>query len=56
MERVPTDGEDRPRREIKITGATVFVNPFKDEEAAEQKAAEEARAKVHTCPCAVQQA
>ena len=47
MEKVPTDDEDRPRREIKITGATVFVNPFKDEEEAERKDAEEARLKVH---------
>ena len=51
MEKVPTDGEDRPRREIKITGATVFVNPFKDEEEAERKAAEEARLKVHLPLC-----
>ncbi len=50
MEKVPTDGDDRPKQEIKITGATVFVNPYKDEEEAERKAAEEARLKVqHTC-------
>lgn len=30
MERVATDDEDRPLQEIKITGATVFVNPYKD--------------------------
>ena len=33
-------------QEIKITGATTFVNPFKDEEAAEAKAEEEERIKV----------
>jgi peptidyl-prolyl cis-trans isomerase-like protein 2 len=46
MEKVPTDDDDRPKQEIKITGATVFVNPYKDEEEAERKAAEEARLKV----------
>ena len=46
MEKVPTDDDDRPRQEIKITGATVFVNPYKEEEEAERKAAEEARLKV----------
>lgn len=46
MEKVPTDDDDRPKQEIKITGATVFVNPYKEEEEAEQKAAEEARLKV----------
>ena len=46
MEKVPTDEDDRPKKEIKITGATVFVNPYKDEEEAERKAAEEARLKV----------
>ena len=30
MEKMPTDDEDRPIDEIKITGATVFVNPYKD--------------------------
>ncbi len=33
-------------QEIKITGATTFVNPFKDEEAAEAKAEEAERIKV----------
>ena len=46
MERVPTDDDDRPRQEIRITGATVFVNPYRDEEEAERKAAEAARLKV----------
>ena len=46
MEKVRTDDDDRPKQEIKITGATVFVNPYKDEEEAERKAAEEARLKV----------
>lgn len=46
MEKVPTDDDDRPKKEIKITGATVFVNPYKEEEEAERKAAEEARLKV----------
>ena len=46
MEKVPTDEDDRPKKDIKITGATVFVNPYKDEEEAERKAAEEARLKV----------
>lgn len=46
MEKVEVDEEDRPRQPITITGATVFVNPFKDEEAAEKKAAEAARLKV----------
>ncbi len=46
MEKVPTDDDDKPRQEIKITGATVFVNPYKEEEEAERKAAEEARLKV----------
>ncbi len=46
MEKVATDEDDRPKQEIKITGATVFVNPYKDEEEAERKAAEEARLKV----------
>lgn len=56
MEKVPTDDDDRPVKEVKITGATVFVNPYKEEEEAERKAAEEARLKVcspyfwwHTC-------
>ena len=46
MEKVPTDDDDRPKQEIKITGATIFVNPYKDEEEAERKAAEDARLKV----------
>ena len=35
-----------PAQEVKITGATTFVNPFKDEEAAEAKKEEEERLKV----------
>ncbi|PRW20338.1 peptidyl-prolyl cis-trans isomerase CYP65 [Chlorella sorokiniana] len=47
MEKVPTDDDDRPLQEIKITGATVFVNPYKElleeeakKEEAKRKAAE----------------
>ena len=29
-EKIETDDEDRPLQEVKITGATVFVNPYKD--------------------------
>ena len=46
MEKVAVDEDDRPLEPITITGATVFVNPYKDEEAAEKKAAEDARLKV----------
>ena len=46
MEKVRTDEDDRPKQDIKITGATVFVNPYKEEEEAERKAAEEARLEV----------
>lgn len=46
MERVPTDDDDRPDAEIKITGVTVFVNPFKEMEEAEKKQAEEEKQKV----------
>ena len=46
MERVPTDADDRPKTDIRITGATVFVNPYKDEEEAERKVAEAERLKV----------
>ena len=53
MEKLEVDEEDRPRQPVSITGANVFVNPYKDEEAAEKKAAEEARIKVPTsCCCA----
>ena len=44
--RVRGDGGCVPAQEIKITGATTFVNPFKDEEAAEAKKEEEDRIKV----------
>lgn len=40
MEKVPVGDEDRPTEPISINGATVFVNPFKDEEEEERKAAE----------------
>ena len=43
MERVPVDGDDRPEQEIKITGASVFVNPYKDMEEEERKKAEAER-------------
>ena len=46
MEKVAVDENDRPKETISITGATVYVNPYRDEEAAEKKAAEEARLKV----------
>lgn len=49
MEKVPTDGDDRPTTPIKITGATVFVNPYRElleeqakEEEAKRKQAEKA--------------
>ena len=46
MERSETDDEDRPVREITIKGGPIFVNPYKDEEEAERKQAEEERIKV----------
>lgn len=46
MERVETDGKDRPKEEIKILKAKVFVDPFHDMEVKEQQAREaEAAAK-----------
>ena len=48
MERVPTDDDDRPTQEMKITGATVFVNPYKEMEEEERKQEEEERLKVST--------
>ncbi|KAL4431394.1 hypothetical protein ABPG75_006650 [Micractinium tetrahymenae] len=44
MEKVPTDDDDRPLQDIKITGATVFVNPYK-ELLEEEAKAEEAKRK-----------
>mmetsp|Transcript_5593 Transcript_5593/g.12389 ORF Transcript_5593/g.12389 Transcript_5593/m.12389 type:complete len:652 (+) Transcript_5593:259-2214(+) len=41
MEKVATDEEDRPLEEIKVTGATVFTNPYQEMED-EEKAEEEA--------------
>lgn len=46
MEKVTVGDEDRPNEPISITGATVFVNPFKDEEEEERMAAQ----KVNNCP------
>ncbi len=43
MEKVLVGDEDRPEQPITITGATVFVNPYKDEEEEERKAAEKVR-------------
>ena len=43
MERVPVDSDDRPEQEIKITGASVFVNPYKEMEEEERKKAEAER-------------
>ncbi|KAL3134863.1 hypothetical protein ABBQ32_007828 [Trebouxia sp. C0010 RCD-2024] len=43
MERVPVDGDDRPESEIKITGASVFVNPYKDMEEQERLKADAER-------------
>ena len=46
MEKVETDKDDRPKSQIRITGATIFVNPYKEMEEAEKKAAEEEKLKV----------
>lgn len=43
MERVSVDGDDRPEQEVKITGASVFVNPYKEMEEEERKKAEAER-------------
>ena len=40
MEKMTVGDEDRPNEPISITGATVFVNPFKDEEEEERIAAD----------------
>uniref|UniRef100_A0A383V4T2 Peptidylprolyl isomerase n=2 Tax=Tetradesmus obliquus TaxID=3088 RepID=A0A383V4T2_TETOB len=37
MERVTTDDEDRPLQEIKITGVTIFTNPFQEMEQEQQQ-------------------
>ncbi|PQQ03555.1 peptidyl-prolyl cis-trans isomerase CYP65 [Prunus yedoensis var. nudiflora] len=44
MEKVPVDDNDQPLEEIKITGVTIFVNPYTepDEEEEEAKAEEKA--------------
>lgn len=46
MEKVPVDSNDRPLEEIKITGVTVFLNPYSepDEEEEEEKAKDEKNA------------
>lgn len=42
MEKVPVDDNDRPLEEIKITGITVFVNPYSEpDEEEEEKAKDE---------------
>lgn len=46
MERIPVDADDRPEQEIKITGASVFVNPYKDMEEEERQTAEAERKQV----------
>lgn len=51
MERVPVDGDDRPEREIKITGASVFVNPYKDMEEEERQKADAERRQVGPITC-----
>ncbi|PSC74703.1 peptidyl-prolyl cis-trans isomerase CYP65 [Micractinium conductrix] len=43
MEKVPTDEDDRPVQEIKITGATIFVNPYTELLEQEAKAEETKR-------------
>ncbi|KAK9818308.1 hypothetical protein WJX72_010373 [[Myrmecia] bisecta] len=43
MENVPTNEDDRPLEPIRMTGVTIFVNPYKEEEAEELKKAEEDR-------------
>ncbi|KAF7849967.1 hypothetical protein BT93_L0074 [Corymbia citriodora subsp. variegata] len=37
MEKVPVDDNDRPQEEIKITGVTVFVNPYTEPDEEEEK-------------------
>mmetsp|Transcript_36818 Transcript_36818/g.87472 ORF Transcript_36818/g.87472 Transcript_36818/m.87472 type:complete len:600 (+) Transcript_36818:125-1924(+) len=37
MERVPTDEEDRPEQDIRFESATVFVNPFREMAAEEER-------------------
>eukprot|EP00891_Asterochloris_glomerata_P001498 jgi/Astpho2/1498/fgenesh1_pm.00026_%23_13_t len=45
MEKVPVDGDDRPEKDIEITGCTLFVNPYKEMEEEERRKAEAARKK-----------
>ena len=49
MERVPVNTDDRPEQEVKITGAEVFVNPYKEMEEEEQKKVDAERRKVWMC-------
>ena len=51
MEKVPVGDEDRPEQAITITGATVFVNPYKDEEDEERKAAQKLSALLRAKTC-----
>ncbi|KAI8534819.1 hypothetical protein RHMOL_Rhmol10G0126200 [Rhododendron molle] len=37
MEKVPVDDDDRPLEEIKITGVTVFVNPYTEPDEEDEK-------------------
>ncbi|KAF4402035.1 hypothetical protein G4B88_017547 [Cannabis sativa] len=41
MEKVPVDDDDRPLEEIKITGVSVFVNPYSEPDEEEEKEAAE---------------
>ncbi|CAA6662985.1 unnamed protein product [Spirodela intermedia] len=45
MEKVPVDDSDRPLQEIKITGVTIFVNPYSEPDEEEERAKEEEKKK-----------
>ncbi|KAF5736228.1 peptidyl-prolyl cis-trans isomerase CYP65 isoform X1 [Tripterygium wilfordii] len=45
MEKVPIDDNDRPLEEIKITGVTIFVNPYTEPDEEDEKAKDEKNAK-----------
>eukprot|EP00873_Tetraselmis_striata_P001176 jgi/Tetstr1/421440/TSEL_012389.t1 len=45
MEQIETDSEDTPKKSITFLSASVFVNPFREMAAEEEKAAEEERQK-----------
>lgn len=51
MERIPTDADDVPVEEIKITGATVFTNPYTEMEEEEKKQEEAEARKVNGERC-----